>query len=193
MPCYKTANYAYLVNADKVGILFLVASYLGKILFCFLPHPQGGQSSLATSSLETSVLQKHDGVILRQNNAQRDLSVPAKASQQTQHTAQQHVPHAPSPQTTQDGGRPPAVHPCLRGRRGHNGWNSEACALQAGAATGAHLSRHMKGKKKLHRDITGGGRVAAALSPGGTHPSPVCFSLVQQGKYTEVNQISTHL
>lgn len=31
----------------------------------------------------------------------------------------------------------------------------EACALQAGAVTHAHLSPDMKGKKKLHRDIIG--------------------------------------
>lgn len=75
MSLYKTLNYAYLDNADKVRIPV-------QILFC-------------PSQAAKAHLQKFFGNIKLQNktdrfSAQPDLSVPAKASQQTQHTAQQY-------------------------------------------------------------------------------------------------------
>lgn len=87
MSLYKTLNYAYLVNADKVRIpvLFPWASYLGKS--CFVPPWQPKltcKSSLETSSYK---IRRADSLA---KYAQPDLSVPAKASQQTQHTAQQY-------------------------------------------------------------------------------------------------------
>lgn len=82
MSLYKTLNYAYLVNAAKVRIpvLSLWASYLGKS--CFVPPRQPKltcKSSLKHQSYKT---RRADSLA---KYAQPDLSVPAKALQQTQH------------------------------------------------------------------------------------------------------------
>lgn len=89
-PHNKGLNHAYLVNAYKLWIpaLLLWASHLGKS--CFVPPPRQPKSSPRRSSLETLGYKTRRADSLRKY-ARRDLSVPAKASQQTQHTARQRI------------------------------------------------------------------------------------------------------
>lgn len=86
---YKSLNYANLVNANKlwIPILFLWASHLEK-KSCFVPPRQPALNlqklfgNISYKTRRTNSLAKY---------ARRDLSVPAKTSQQTQHAAQQYI------------------------------------------------------------------------------------------------------